>query len=233
MCANPARRKREARPSRRVKTTLHITCEGEVSERWYFDGLKRLDEVAQRFAIEVKKGAGGTRLEIAQSAVDAKERAREPHDFYWCVFDVERQSHRTSLQKAMALLRTNGIVPCLSNPSFEVWLLAHFRRTRQEFENSDAVENELNRHWKKEFGCEYEKSDKKVFTRLEGQLDQAVNNAIDMRMEHEVDPIHAKKKSPHGWLCTSACNSSTDIGELVKWLLEGGNEELPDRLRAG
>jgi len=57
--------------------------------------------------------------------------------------DVEGPSHRDSLEKAVKLLKENGITLCLSNPAFEVWLLAHFKRVTRSFKDCNAVIVEL------------------------------------------------------------------------------------------
>ena len=72
---------------------------------------------------------------------------------------MEHAAHEAKLNEAIALARQHKIRLFLSNPSFEVWLIAHFERTTRFFENGDAVEAYLSHtHWRKQFGSDYEKA---------------------------------------------------------------------------
>jgi hypothetical protein len=190
---------------RPLRKTIHITCEGKETERNYLDSLKRDGRVAYRFAITVKRGSGGTREQIAIDAVNNKRNTRhEDFDEYWCVMDVEGQAHAESLVKALAILRDNGISVCLSNPSFEIWVLAHFERTASPFLDGSQVLVELNKRWGTVIGTVYKKSDKRIFSKLVHLLEVAIENARWVRMEHHDSTA-----------CTSTCNSSTDVYSLA------------------
>jgi hypothetical protein len=193
-----------------LKVTVLIVGEGRETEANYFNGLKRLDEVSARFTITVKRGRGSNPESVVQEAIGHKqvaERRSEDYDEVWCVLDVEGPDKRESLGKARTLANQNGIRLCLSNPSFEVWFLAHFVRTRRSFRDGAAVIVELNRHWPRVSAAAYNKSDEQVFERLEGLLEEGVRQAKAVRENdhHEAD--------------TADCNSSTEVYRLVEHLL--------------
>ncbi|MGC1272431.1 MAG: RloB family protein [Planctomycetaceae bacterium] len=205
--AKPSRKRRRRRQER---TRVLIVCEGRETERNYFDQLKREDIVAERFTVTVKKGSGGTREQIAGNAVDRKGDSPDEYDEVWCVMDIEDSSHRGSLIKALKRLRENEIEACLSNPSFEVWYLAHFERTAKAFSGCNAVVLALNTHWKKQFNREYDKSDKSNYRRISNWTSKAIEHAQWVRETHHTESTE-----------TCDCNSSTEVYRLVRRLTTG------------
>ncbi len=200
------KRRHQPRP---LKTTLLIVCEGKETERNYFEELKREPWTSRYFAITVKRGKGGSREQVAQFAVDRKENSVDDFDEVWCVMDVESPAARDEMERASAQLEQNGIRPCLSNPAFEVWLLAHFERTARVFLDCESVIAELNGHWRDRFRLDYDKADPRIYTRLAELIRNAISNAKWVRETH------------HG-LATSTldCNSSTDVYRLVAQVIE-------------
>ncbi len=203
---SPRRRSR----GRREKTTVLIVGEGQQTEPNYFDGLKREDAVRRRFALTVKGGPGHSPEAVVRKAIDLKKGATHRKEYYdqvWCVLDVEGQQKRPSLMEAVALAEENGIQLCLSNPSFEVWLLAHFKRRAGFFMNSDSVVTELNKAWRKHLKRDYEKNDEQIYHRLSDRTDCAIANAQWVLETHH-----------HGKRCMDA-NSSSEVYKLVGHLL--------------
>ena len=189
------------------KTTILIVCEGKETERNYFDGLKREDAVRQRFAVTVKRGKGGSPLAVADRAIKLKKQAGNKYDEVWCVMDVESSNNMTALKKASARLERKKIRLCLSNPTFEVWLLAHFEKTATAFPNCDAVISRLNWHWQQHFGEKYDKADRNIYSRLAPLTNNAIQNARRVLQTH-----HASRP------CVLDCNSSTEVHLLVSRL---------------
>jgi len=183
-----------------------VVCEGKT-ERNYFNAFKREDEVTRHFAITVKRGKGGSREQIAQSAVEHKDVSDAGYEEVWCVMDVETPAERPSLDRALTTLQQNGIKPCLSNPAFEVWLLAHFEKTAKPFQDCDAVVAQLKKHWQKDFSADYDKADRDIFRRVRSLTDSAISNAQWVRESH-----HGLDKA------IADCNSGTEVYLLIKRL---------------
>ena len=190
-------------PSRPQKTTVLIVCEGKETERNYFDQLKRDEPTRRNFSITVKRGKGGSRQQVAQFAVDRKNDADADFDQVWCVMDVEGPEDLEAMRQATALLDANSITPALSNPAFEVWILAHFERTGTGFLNCDQVITRLNGHWQNHFSAKYDKADQRIYQRLSAFTDRAIDNAKWVREHHHLDK------------CIIECNSATDVYRLV------------------
>ena len=197
---------------RKPKKTILIVCEGEKTERYYLNGLKREETVSEVFAITVVPGRGGSRSQIIERAINQKAQRGEM-DVVLCVFDTE-SLETTQAKEDLAAARQeadrNNITLYMSNPAFEVWFLAHFRRTSRSFRNCAAVIVELDREWRAAFGQPYDKSDVQVYQRLATHIQDAVTNAkMVVEIDHKEKPDIADR------------NSSTDFYQLVERLLSG------------
>jgi hypothetical protein len=194
------------------KKTLLIVCEGRQTEYNYRDGLRREDAVARRFTVKLPKGKGGSRQQVVQRAINRKVNAREGFDEAWCVMDVESlgsEESRNDLKAAVQLARDNQVTLCLSNPAFEIWILAHFIRTSRPFRDCDAVITELNKHWSQEFHVDYAKNDLRIYARIADRTPVAAANARAVREQD-----HGSKND------MAECNSSTEMYKLVEYLTQ-------------
>jgi hypothetical protein len=196
---------------RSEKTRILIVCEGRETEPNYFRGLRDEETVRQKFTVVVQKGKGGSCDTVVQQAIAEKEKAtarEEEFDEVWCVFDVEQASQREQVIEARTRASQHGIRLALSNPSFECWLLAHFVRTKRSFADCDKVIEELDKHWRREFGRNYEKNDEQLYARLQDRTRTGIDNARKVREQDWAS-------SPD----IVDCNSTTDVYLLVERLL--------------
>jgi Arc/MetJ-type ribon-helix-helix transcriptional regulator len=194
-----------------VKARILIVCEGRETEPNYFRGLREEEVVRRKFNVVVKKGKGGSCSEVVQQAIDEMANAAtrgEAYDEVWCVFDVEQPARFEEARAARRQATDHGIRLALSNPSFEVWLLAHFVRTKRSFASGSDVIRELNKHWQREFSRQYEKNDEQVYARLRDRTETALDNAQKVREQDwaSADDI-------------LDCNSATEVYLLVDRLL--------------
>ena len=111
-------------PSREELRRYLIVCEGEVTERRYFDELRILEKIP----IEIKFIAGATPKTLVEWAVREKRALRREKDkIYeeiWVVFDVDTHPF---LAEARQQANDNSINIAISNPCFELWALLHFQ----------------------------------------------------------------------------------------------------------
>jgi hypothetical protein len=117
--------------------------------------------------------------------------------------DVEHPDGLNAVRQAVASLKDNKIRPALSNPAFEVWLLAHFEKTGTVFGDCDAVKERLGKHWKEHFHADYDKADARIYSRLANLTDEAMANAKWVREHH------------HSGRDVMGSNSSTEVDLLV------------------
>ena len=201
-------RRSQGRPE---KSPILIVGEGEKTEPNYFRKLKLEESVEARFSVIVKKGRGGSRYGIVQNAIELRDHSDRDYDETWCIMDVEQldtDEKSRDFKDAVKLAEQKDIKLCLSNPAFEVWLLAHFTRTCKRFNDCDAVILELNKHWKIVSTVEYDKSDDGIYARIRERTDTAIANA---RVVREQD--HQGKTD------IADCNSTTDVYKIVSKLL--------------
>jgi len=197
--------------TRPVKRTVLIVGEGQETEPNYFRELKCESVVSERFAVTVKKGHGRSPEAVAEEAIKYKHRAEsreEDYDEVWCVLDVERLGSRQSLEKAVTMAGQNSIELCLSNPCFEVWLLAHFVRESRSHSGCASVEQRLNLHWRQLCRQVYRKGDERVYARICHLTGTAIGNAKLVRETDHRDVAN-----------TADANSSTEVYRLVSYLL--------------
>ena len=197
---------------RKLKKTILIVCEGEKTERYYLDGLKREETISKVFAITVVPGKGGSRSQIIDRVINQKAQ-RKGVDVVLCVLDteaLETPQAKEDLAAARQEADRNDITLYLSNPAFEVWFLAHFIRTSRSFRDCDAVIIELDKEWRRAFRQPYNKSDTRLYQKLAKGTQVAVTNA---KMVVEID--HREKSD------IADRNSSTDFYRLVERLLSG------------
>lgn len=208
------RRGRWARDSQRrpEKRTVLIVCEGRETERNYLDSLKREDSATRRFTVTVSRGKGGSRQQIVQRAVDRKNDRDGDFDEVWCVMDIERldtEESRKNLKAAILIASQNQVTLYLSNPAFEVWILAHFIRSSRQFNDCDAVILELNKYWKAEFQVDYSKNDNRIYVRIADRTLAAIENAKAVREQDHRDKVEI-----------ADCNSATEMYRLVRHLTQ-------------
>lgn len=198
------------RPTRTRKRAILIQCEGLKTEPRYLHEFSIDCGATRRFAVTVKPGKGQNACVTMKAAITEGSRQKfgvSVYDEVWCVLDVEHTAHAATLTEALALAKQHNIKVCLSNPSFEVWLLAHFERVKRDFPDSDAVERRLNEtYWKKHFGEDYDKADPRLYERLQSRRESAVDNAAwTLEDFHENKPCRV-------------CNASTEVYKLVQRL---------------
>jgi len=203
--------------TRPVKRTVLIVGEGQETEPNYFRELRRESVVSERFTVTVKKGHGRSPEAVTEEAVKYKLQAEnrgEDYDEVWCVLDVEGLGSRESLDRAIIMAEQNSIKLCLSNPCFEVWLLAHFVRESRAHNGCDSVIRRLNRHWRWLCRQDYRKGDARIYARISHLTETAIVNA---RLVHETD--HLGKTS------VIEANSSTEVYVLVSYLRSSANTD--------
>jgi hypothetical protein len=109
-----------------------IVCEGRRTEPAYFRALAAdLRHPLVVLTVDDKGGTPRTLVERADRRKRLAEReARSMRDAFlrfdevWCVFDVDEHPH---LAAARRHAHDQGICLAVSNPSFELWALLHFK----------------------------------------------------------------------------------------------------------
>lgn len=198
------------------KKRVLIIGDGKETEPNYFRGLCREQSVRKRFVVHICRWNGG----IAQTTIDEAKARQElasqgpagAYDELWCFVDVETGSASPSRQDRDALARNEKLHVVLSNPCFEVWVLAHFDRMSRPFLNCAEVCSEVEKRFVGKFGSTYDKTDHEVYSQLQLLTQDAIKNARDVL------------EKDHMWQEDAAsCNSCTEVYRYVESLLTGNS----------
>ncbi len=192
------RRKLRLRIPRKV---FVIVCEGEKTERIYFNRYKtrysnlRIETPNSRCTDPINL-AKFSREQIKKEALDLKN-----GDTIWCVFDCD-DNNNENISKACKIAGKD-IKICLSNPSFELWFLLHFSFVVSKLTRSEEIEQ------LKEHISGYEKN-KDFYDLLLGNRPKAIENAKQLIKMHEKNGVK---------LISVESNPSTQVQNIVEEIL--------------
>ena len=181
-------------PSREALRQYLIVCEGEVTERHYFDDLR----ILERIPIEIRFIAGATPKTLVEWAVREKRACGGKDKIYeeiWVVFDVDTHPF---LAEARQQANDNSIKIAISNPCFELWALLHFQDQSAYIkcaEVRDLCKKHMNRY-DKELPC----------SQLLPLYEEALRRAQALQKAHEANG-------------TVGANPSTGVFDLVRSML--------------
>ncbi|MDJ0379484.1 RloB family protein [Streptomyces sp. G-G2] len=153
---------------------VYIAGEGEKTESDYVALLNREYGKREGFFLRFCKAGEGLRPDEVVDRVIAE--ASSPADEKWALFDRDSEDHRdVVIPKAMSRAREAGVQVGFSHPSFELWLLLHFRPfTSQEDGRSDAIKDLLRKHPKAKGFEEYDEHAGERGKGLAGQRGQSL-----------------------------------------------------------
>lgn len=132
---------------RTPRKTLLVLCEGARSEPEYIRALSRERDVREVAAVRIlldSDSFGSAPMTLVRRAVELRQRSTDANDEVdevWCVFDVEwpeSSQHHPNLREAVQMAAANDVHVAISNPSFELWLILHFRAYHKFLTNADA-----------------------------------------------------------------------------------------------
>jgi len=188
--------------NRKEYATVLIVCEGQKTERIYFNRYK---ERKSGLRIETQNSNitdPANLVKFALRQIEKYDLDLDNGDQVWCVFDTDRNTDE-NIRKAESLAGTK-VKLCLSNPCFEIWYLIHFG-----YFNNTISTAELQRKLKT-YIKDYEKT-KDCFNLLLAKRDDAIKYAKKLNQEHQT----AKTK-----LLSTKSNPSTQVVQLVEYILE-------------
>lgn len=181
------KRRRAARIERRLARVL-LVCGGKT-EFNYFATLKRVRGTELRAALTIKEiGAGSPEVTVREAAkLRNADRNFERDDHCACLLDVEPhdESMVQSLERALALAEKERIQVYVSNPCFEVWLLAHHDSARHRFADSAGADALL------KATCGQDKqslnANPRLFEELVRRVDEATTTTRTLCRRHATD----------------------------------------------
>ena len=202
----PFSSKKRNKQSRKEKPMIIITAEGRnETEARYFNNFRTAD---CPYIIKFHKAGhltDPTKLaESIRKRWDAEDADVRTGDMAFVVVDLDnKESKAKEIQQLEAKNRVEKFI--VSNPCFEVWYLLHYGFSTKSYINADAVIRELKKQYP-----EYEKTSD-MYPLLKDKMGDAIINA-----ERLEDYFKAEWRLHPD----ADCNSSTDVHNLVKMLIE-------------
>ena len=132
------------------KKVILIVCEGEKTEKNYFNRLKNFLKLTS-VSIEILPSSHPTPMQVINYAGQKAKKVSE-YDEIYCVID--RDTHKDfdkALSKVQSIKLKNTILKAIvSDPCFEFWILCHFTATTQHFGgNSPCLQVQKHKDFKK------------------------------------------------------------------------------------
>lgn len=199
---NMARKHARKTNTREQRKLLVIVCEGEKTERIYFE---RYEEGRPNLSIKLpntsdtdpKKLVKFAIRQIKNHGLDLKN-----GDDIWCVFDCDNNPNTHILSACKNAGKRVKI--CFSNPSFEFWYLLHFAYVESPLTNP-VLMDQLKRKIKG-----YKKNED-YFDILESSRETAIKYAKKINKLHESNGID---------LFSTESNPSTHVYKIVEDILK-------------
>lgn len=183
-------------PKRETYKTILIVCEGEKTEKLYFEDListKKLSSVN----VQVYSGRGSDPESVVKTAIEEKDKQSQHLEFdeVYCVID--RDAHQT-FNDAKKLAKEHNINLIVSYPSFEYWYLCHFKYSRAPIVKTggksagDNCVALLNKEWNAIFSMNYNKAQEGVYRVLLPYIETAIENSkkalVEANEDDELNP---------------------------------------------
>lgn len=176
---NNISRKDRLKSKRQAPANYLIVCEGKKTELNYFNGLKK--KINEKYGNKVDvlipnidiKGTGMNTTSLVKYTQKTVNHANKVYGQVWVVFDKDEYNDE---QFNSAIDNCNYNV-AWSNPNFELWLLAHFKKVNR-YVSKDVVLQELSKEFQKKSLGDYNKNDTNIFDKVtsEGKLHTAIKN---------------------------------------------------------
>lgn len=215
------RKKSQAHYSRREdiksqRLLVMISCEGEKTERFYFEEFFKqlkiahvISKISCVIAPHDHTNPSGV-LDDLLNFTTPTGATYEDYEQKWIVID--RDKERTGggghtledFNSAIERARDKDVGVAWSNPSFEIWYLLHFQ-----FRDTGIHRDEVITRLNECFGNKYRKNDRTLFASLEPKMDSAIRNAK-----------HLLKTPKNVKLSPADTNPGTAVVELVEMLLQ-------------
>lgn len=131
--------------------------------------------------------------------VEFAQKQSKKYDKIYCVFDYLRNGPDQSYQQAMSYSSYQNIIKINSIPSYEIWLLLHFRYTTQLLDEKQvikALQTEVRKQAKMD-KFKYSKSEVKddFFCLLDNKTEDAIRHAKLLEKENEITNLGLKNYS--------------------------------------
>lgn len=109
------------------RAKILIVCEGEVTEKEYFDYLKKMYRL-NTAEVKIKEDGGSSPNSVFKDALDLYNRSLKrdqvSYDIVYCVYDRDEFSQHADVKNKIEQQANFNLI--FSDPCFEVWYLFHY-----------------------------------------------------------------------------------------------------------
>ncbi len=196
--------KQRGKERRKTKPVYLVVAEGKNKTETLY--LSHFQQQGMPYSLHFVKAGNKTDAESLYGVMVAKwkelELASDTGAMGFTVLDLDADSQQAA--KVMKLIHDNdneSIKFIVSNPTFEIWILIHFKYTTKHFSSGSAVINEL-----RKYIPDYEKS-KDCYLECLNKQQEAVKNGEKLEKHFEGNQ----------WPSVE-CNPRTDMAELIRVL---------------
>lgn len=202
--------KKRGTSRRKLKPVYLIIAEGKNKTEVLY--LSHFQDQEKNHSIRFVKAGYKTDADSLYNALIDKwkklDLSAKNGDLGFVILDIDNDPLKAQKISALAQNNTNTEVSfVVSNPTFEVWLLMHFKYTTKQYKDGNTVIKELRRYLPN-----YEKN-RDCFEDCKDKIKEAVKNSIT------IAEYYADNEWP-----SIECNPRTDMGILVA-CLEGEDFE--------
>lgn len=179
---------RRTRPSRPLKPVHLFICEDSKSSKYYMEGLGKVHNIN----IKAENAYGTSPENVLRSAKEKLSLFQdEGTATVYCLFDKD-DCEDSKFKQVIADCKSSHIVPVISIPCYEYWLLLHLKKTNQPFTDSqeccEVFRAEYNRKFNTNFNVKQLKSRKEIFEDLKNKLNTAIKNAESLNLNENENP---------------------------------------------
>lgn len=196
--------KKRGTSRRKLKPVYLIIAEGKNKTEVLY--LSHFQDQEKNYSIRFVKAGYKTDADSLYNALIDKweelDLSAKKGDRGFVILDIDNDPLKAQKVSALAQNNTNTEVSfVVSNPTFEVWLLMHFKYTTKQYKDGNTVIKELRRYLPN-----YEKN-RDCFEDCKDKIKEAVKNSIT------IAEYYADNEWP-----SIECNPRTDMGYLIECL---------------
>ena len=191
---------------RKLKPVYLIIAEGKNKTEVLY--LSHFQDQGKSYSIRFVKAGYKTDVDSLYNVLIAKweelDLSAKKGDLGFVILDIDNDQLKA--QKVSALVKSNkntAVRFVVSNPTFEVWLLLHFKYSTKQYKDGNSVIKDLRRYLPN-----YEKN-RDCFEVCKDKMKDAVDNSTKL----------AKNYDDNEWPSIE-CNPRTDMGDLISCFLK-------------
>ena len=191
---------------RKLKPVYLIIAEGKNKTEVLY--LSHFQDQGKSYSIRFVKAGYKTDVDSLYNVLIAKweelDLSAKKGDLGFVILDIDNDQLKA--QKVSTLVQTNkntAVRFVVSNPTFEVWLLLHFKYSTKQYKDGNAVIKDLRRYLPN-----YEKN-RDCFEACKDKMKDAIDNSTKL----------AENYDDNEWPSIE-CNPRTDMGDLISCFLK-------------